>query len=242
MLGRTLVVVSDAHLGGTPPAVEAALLDFLEEVPSLGDALLINGDLFEFWFSYARVIPRHGFHVAAALARLRRRLPIVMVGGNHDRWDRHFWHGTLDIAFHRSSAVLEVGSRRVLAIHGDGLTDDRWSARLVHRVIGHPWTAAAYRALHPDWGFRLVERLAPRLGDKTHDESVLAAAQARQQAWAERALAADPALGAVVMGHTHRPVLAGGNGQLYLNPGAWFDAYRYAVLTESGAELRRFRS
>ena len=80
VLGQTLVVVSDAHLGVAPPATEEALLGFLDAVPSLGDCLLVNGDLFDFWFSYSRVIPRRGFHVAAALARLRKRLPIVMGG------------------------------------------------------------------------------------------------------------------------------------------------------------------
>ena len=91
MLGHTLVVVSDAHLGATPPLVEATLLSFLETVPDLGDALLINGDLFDFWYSYRRVVPRRGFHVAAALARLARRVPVVMIGGNHDRWGTPFW-------------------------------------------------------------------------------------------------------------------------------------------------------
>ena len=67
VLGETLVVVSDAHLGYAPPSVEAALLEFLDAVPSLGDALLVNGDLFEFWFAYATALPRHAFRVAAAL-------------------------------------------------------------------------------------------------------------------------------------------------------------------------------
>jgi hypothetical protein len=30
------------------------------------------------------------------------------------------------------------------------------------------------------------------------------------------------------------------DGRRYLNPGAWFDGYRYALLTESGATLARF--
>ena len=60
MLGHTLVVVSDAHLGVTPPAVEEALLAFLDRVPQEGDCLLVNGDLFDFWYSYGRVIPRSG--------------------------------------------------------------------------------------------------------------------------------------------------------------------------------------
>jgi len=99
VLGHALVVVSDAHLGVAPPAVEEALLEFLEAVPALGDCLLVNGDLFDFWFSYTRVIPRRGFHVAAALARLRNRVPVVMVGGNHDRWGGDFWTREVGVRF-----------------------------------------------------------------------------------------------------------------------------------------------
>src|SRR5918998_1984448 len=105
VLGRTLVIVSDAHLGVAPSGTEEALLEFLDAVPTLGDCLLINGDLFDFWFTYSRVIPRHGFHVAAAVARLREHMPIVMVGGNHDRWDRDFWQRDVGVTFspHRAT-------------------------------------------------------------------------------------------------------------------------------------------
>jgi UDP-2,3-diacylglucosamine hydrolase len=242
VLGHTLVIVADAHLGVTPPPVEEALLQFLDAVPSLGDCLLVNGDLFDFWFSYSRVIPRRGFHVAAALARLQRRLPIVMVGGNHDRWDRDFWERDLGVRFSPHQVTFEIGCRTVRAIHGDGLAEPRWQARLIHGIIQHPVTARVYRVLHPDLGLRLVDLLSPVLGDHTVNEAKLARAAARQSHWAERLLAEEPAIGLLIMGHTHRPVLTElAAGQQYLNPGAWFDGFRYAVATESGAELCRFR-
>src|SRR5205823_892185 len=53
-----VLVVADAHLGQVPPAVAAAFHRFLDAVPDLGDALLINGDLLDFWFEYRAVIPR----------------------------------------------------------------------------------------------------------------------------------------------------------------------------------------
>ncbi len=241
VLGHALVVVSDAHLGGGPPAVEEALLSFLEAVPDLGDCLLVNGDLFDFWFSYRRVIPRRGFHVAAALARLRRRVPIVMVGGNHDRWGGDFWERDVGARFGPHRMTFEIGNRRVAAIHGDGLMEPRMRATLLHRAINHPITAAVYRAIHPEIGLRLVDFLSPRLGDHTPDDARLAEAAARQAEWATRLLAAEPELGLVVMGHTHRPALAAPMpGRQYLNPGAWFDGFRYAVATERGAELRTF--
>jgi UDP-2,3-diacylglucosamine hydrolase len=241
VLGHALVVVSDAHLGVAPPAVEEALLAFLEAAPTLGDCLLVNGDLFDFWFSYARVIPRRGFHVASALARLRRRLPIVMVGGNHDRWGGDFWERDIGVRFDPHRVTFEIGRRKVAAIHGDGLTEPGLRARLLHRAINHPVTAVVYRAIHPGIGLRLVDYLSPRLGDHTPDPAQAAAAAARQVEWAARLLTEEPGLGLVVMGHTHQAaVTEPAPGRQYLNPGAWFDGFRYAVATETDAELRQF--
>ena len=241
MLGHSLVVVSDAHLGVAPPAAEEVLLEFLRACPTMGDCLLVNGDLFDFWFTYSRVIPRQGFHVAAALARLRDHMPIVMVGGNHDRWDSQFWERDLRLSFQPMRATFEIGARKVLAIHGDGLTESRWQAKLIHRVIQHRATAAIYRLLHPDLGFRLVDFLSPALGDHTQDEATLNHAAEQQRSWAERLLQDQPSLGLVIMGHTHRPIIADmGDNRQYLNPGAWFDGFRYAVATEADTELRRF--
>jgi UDP-2,3-diacylglucosamine hydrolase len=239
--GHTLVVVSDAHLGVTPPAVEEALLAFLDAVPTLGDSLLVNGDLFDFWFSYSRVVPRRGFHVAAALAHLARRMPVLMVGGNHDRWGGDFWSRDLGLRFEPYRLSFRLGRAQVAAIHGDGVGEGRRGARILHRMIHHPATSAIYRALHPELGFRLVEALSPHLGDQGADERRLEAAAAQQRAWATGLLAREPELGMVIMGHTHRPEVARApGGGTYLNPGAWFDGFRFAVATEDGAELRQF--
>jgi UDP-2,3-diacylglucosamine hydrolase len=241
VLGHTLVVVSDAHLGATPPLVEATLLSFLETVPDLGDALLINGDLFDFWYSYRRVVPRRGFHVAAALARLARRVPVVMIGGNHDRWGGDFWHREVGATFHPHRATFAIGARRIAALHGDGLTEPGLRAMLLHRLINHPLTAAMYRLLHPELGLRLVDALSPHLGDHTPDPAKLAAAAERQASWAADLLRREPELNLVIMGHTHHAATAAMSpAQQYLNPGAWLDGYRYAVVTEQAIELRRF--
>jgi len=241
VLGETLVVVSDAHLGYAPPAVEAALLEFLDAVPSLGDALLVNGDLFEFWFAYAAALPRHAFRVAAALAALRRRIPVLMVGGNHDRWGLEFWDRDLGIRWGRERLELDVGGRRGIAIHGDLMPSPRRRSRLLQRLVTTRAATAVYRAIHPDLGFPLVYYLSARLGEHGLSGPSVEAAAARQRAWAEQLLAGDPSLGFVVMGHTHRAALAEvAPGRHYLNPGAWFDGFRYAVITGRSAELRRF--
>jgi UDP-2,3-diacylglucosamine hydrolase len=242
VLGHQLVVLSDAHLGATPSDVEEALLAFLEKVPGQGDSLLINGDLFDFWFEYRRVIPRTGFHVAAALSALRKKIPIVMVGGNHDRWGGDFWRADLAIDFHPLRTRFQVGRRHVLAVHGDGLTEQHWSATLMYHLTSNKLLVATFRAIHPSLGFWLADRMSHGLGNTTRDPALLDRAAQRQKEWAEHTLRESAELGLVVMGHTHRPALSEPEpGRQYLNPGAWLDGFCYGIATETGGELRRFQ-
>ena len=241
MLGTTVVTVADAHLGATPPGVSDAFLRFLGEVPSLGDALLINGDLFDFWFCYRHVMPRHGFRVAAALAELRKRVPIAIVGGNHDRWGDDFWERDLGAIYHPRELRFDIGRRATLAVHGDGLTDTRPSARVLNTILGSNTALALFRMLHPDAAHRLVLRMQPMLGENDRGSSARLKAFAQQEAWARARLGKDQDVGLVIMAHTHHAAVAQlSPGQQYLNPGAWFDGFCYAVATETGAELRTF--
>ena len=236
-----LLVLADAHIGSAPPDAEAALLEFLDAAPSLGDELLLVGDLFEFWFAYRHVIPRRAFPVAAAVARLAARFPVSMVGGNHDRWGEPFWASETGVRYSPRELVLDAGGRRVLALHGDGLTERPGRVALVHRVIGHRAVSAGFRLLHPDLGMRIVDRVAPWLGEGHQDAETKRRGAERQQRWADARLEADASIGAIVMAHTH---VAGihetGRGRFFLNPGAWYDGGRYAVIGEAGAELRQF--
>ena len=238
MLGNQLVVVSDAHLGAAPKPVEEALLAFLDEAPKLGDCLLVNGDLFDFWFAYRRVVPRSGFSAAAALAHLRRRMPIVMTGGNHDRWGDSFWDRDIGIQFAPGEVRFEAAGRRVLALHGDGVAEAHRSAAMLHRITRHSVTARVFGWLHPTVGFALVGAMSHRLADAARHDAVLLEASKRQAAWAGRRLAGDPTVDLLVLGHTHRPTSRELEpGRHYLNPGAWIDGQRYAVVTPAGIEL-----
>jgi UDP-2,3-diacylglucosamine hydrolase len=237
---EALVIVSDAHLGHAPRETEGALLDFLDRVPDLGDSLLVNGDLFEFWFAYSRVIPREGFRVAAALGRVARRIPVAVVGGNHDRWGGAFWSEELGVRFSPDQLELTVGTRRVLALHGD-LVSAASRSRVLHRLVRLRATSAMYRLVHPDLGVPLVRWLAGRLGDHGTEGPAFDREAAAQERWAVEQLLGDRSLELLIMGHTHRPALVdAAPGRQYLNPGAWFDGFRYAVATTHGAELRRF--
>ena len=238
---QRLVVVSDAHLGSVPRSVEDALLDFLEEVPSLGDGLLVNGDLFGFWFAYRRALPRAGFRVTARLIELARRFPVLMTGGNHDRWGDRFWDRESGIRFASGELRFALGSKTALAVHGDQVGGGPPGYRLKNWLIQSRLASLGFRALPAELGFWITDGLA------RPDRSARAARREgatadRQRAWAETRLRDDPGVSLLVMSHSHRPAaLEVRPGQRYLNPGAWFDGYHYALATDRTHELRQFR-
>ncbi len=236
-----LVVVSDAHLGAAPGPIEDAFLAFLHELPRLGDGLLINGDLFHFWFGQRDGAEAAGSRVIAAIGELAGRVPVAMTGGNRDRWGEPGWQRSFGVRFDPHELRLEVAGARVLAVHGDCVPEDRWIPRIRHRMAALPITSAVYRALPRNLGPWLVHRLAKTVFSGRHDEAAIDRSARRQLAWAERRLAEEADVRFLVMGHTHRATTVElSPGSHYLNPGAWLDGCQYGVVTRAGVTLTRF--
>jgi UDP-2,3-diacylglucosamine hydrolase len=235
-------VVADAHLGQVPPAVETAFHAFLDQVPQPGDQLLINGDLFDFWFEYATTIPRR--HVATAMKLgnvVRRGIPVTFLGGNHDRWGGDFLRRDLGIHYYTGEVELELAGRRALVVHGDGLTEQHWGGAVTHWLLRQPVTVAVFRTFHPTVGDWIAHKLSGSLADSTKDKAVLDRAEAAQAAYAKGLLARRTDLSLVVMAHTHRARLEQlPDGRAYVNPGAFLDGGRYAVVTPDAVELKTF--
>ena len=237
-----VVVVADAHLGQVQPATEAACHRFLEAVPDLGDALVINGDLFDFWYEYKTVVARKHFPTLALLRRLcARGIPVTFVGGNHDRWGGEFLRREVGVAYHPKSAELDIAGRRALVMHGDGLAEEHWSAVFTHRLLAHPLTARVFGFLHPTVGSWIADKLSGGLADHTREPEMEERAARGQAAYAARLLEQRADVRLLILAHTHRAALdTRPDGRAYLNPGAFLDGGRYAVVTRDNVELKQF--
>jgi UDP-2,3-diacylglucosamine hydrolase len=239
---KPVVIVADAHLGHAPPAVADSFHRFLAQISAEASHLVINGDLFDFWFEYRRVIPRVAFPTLAALAAVRKAgVELTIVGGNHDRWGGDFWTSELGAHFYGDPVVVQLAGFRVFLAHGDGLSEARAASRFMHHVTRMPLTVRLFRLIHPDLGFWLADRMSGSLAEKTRDGPALDRAAAAQKVFAEALLAQRPDLDLVVLSHTHRSAMVPVSPRRwYLNPGAWMDGGCYSVLGTIGPELRRF--
>lgn len=239
---QSAVVVSDAHLGFGPDEIARQFHRFLGTVPDLGSHLVINGDLFEFWFEYRTVIPRHAFPTLARLRELSDAgIRLTVTGGNHDRWGGPFWRTEIGAEYHEHAAELDVAGHRTRVSHGDGVADPLPASRFLQTLVHHRLTARVFRWIHPDLGLRLVRRLSRTLPGKRETAALYERSARAQATYARRLLVERADLRLLVMGHTHRPVVEDvGGGRWYLNPGAWMDGLRYATVGPDGPVLRRF--
>ncbi len=208
----------------------------------MANHLVINGDLFDFWFEYRSVISRSAFPTLAALAELRGAgVELTVTGGNHDRWGGGFWAVELGGTFYKESVEVELAGWKALVSHGDGVGEEHLGGRVMHAITRHPLTAAGFRLLHPDLGYALVRRMSRFLARSTRAPDVVDQVAEAQKTHAERLLKARPDLDLVVMAHTHHPALVpAGKRRWYLNPGPWMGERCFALVTPEGPELRRF--
>ncbi|HUF27564.1 MAG TPA: UDP-2,3-diacylglucosamine diphosphatase [Gemmatimonadaceae bacterium] len=238
MRPRPVYIFSDTHLGAAPAEVETAVLAFLRHVRTQASALLINGDLFDFWFEWRSVIPRRGFRVVAALADIQEAgVPVTLIGGNHDCWGGEVLRKDAGISYQLGAWEGTLAGWRARVEHGDGLRPERDRGyRRLRRVLRHPVSVRLFRAMHPDWGTRLAS-LTSHTSRSRHlrDDGV----EIRQIGL--ELLRSRPDLELLVFGHSHVAALertpAGG---VYANAGAWLDAPTFLRLTEERIELRRW--
>ena len=241
-MSERTVVVSDIHLGAVEEANARAFLAFLEEMPRWGDELLVNGDLFDFWFEYGQVIPRGQLDVLVRLRKLvESGVRVLFMGGNHDAWGGDFLRDEVGMEILGDPARMRVGGRRAYIAHGDGLGGSDWGYRALRWAARSRAGRGLFRLLHPDLGLPLARlasgtRRAQARG--AGPESPRAAALAGH---AVEVLAADADLELVVFGHAHRPeVVEVAPGRFYLNAGDWIHHNTFAVVTPDEIRLERY--
>ncbi|MEK7402745.1 MAG: UDP-2,3-diacylglucosamine diphosphatase [Gemmatimonadota bacterium] len=234
MLPAPAYVISDAHLGFATREVEQSLLSFLRHLRGRAGSLVINGDLFEFWFEWRHVMPRRAFRVLSLLADLRESgVPVLMLAGNHDCWGGDILRTDVGLDYRLGAWEGSLGGWHTRIDHGDGLrkVEDR-KYRMLRRVLRSPISIALFRWLHPDLGSALAagssntsRNYQPRDGG------------AGLRAVAQEALAAHNAPELVVYAHSHVAALERIGPGVYGNAGGWMDRPTYLRVSPEKVEL-----
>ena len=174
MLSAPCYIVSDAHIGVASPQIERSFVSFLRDLEGEAKSLIINGDLFDFWFEWKTVIPRRSFRALAALAELRDSgMEILWVAGNHDCWGGEVLREDVGIDYILGPWEGTIADWRIRVEHGDGLRDreDR-GYRMIRPIMRNQWAIKAFRMIHPDWASGLAHGSFPAINVGSTQQSV----------------------------------------------------------------------
>lgn len=229
-------LISDAHLGVASAESERDLVAFIRSLPGTAGGLIINGDLFDFWFEWRHVVPHAGLRVLGALGSARDAgLPVLYIAGNHDCWGGRVLREQLGLEYHVGPWRGQLAGWDVEVEHGDGLREREDAPyRRLRAVLRHPWAVALFRWLHPDIGAWMAHKsshTSRNYQPQDEGEGLRRVAAAR--------LTGDDAPQLVVYGHSHVAALEAQGRGVFGNPGAWLDGPTALRLTpESVARCR----
>lgn len=234
MSKRPVFLASDVHLGAAPPEHEEAFLDWLAATPERASAVILNGDLFDFWFEYLwGTTAGHDRALQVLKEVVSSGIPVTLLGGNHDWWGGRVLRDEVGVDFLQDPVVRDLAGYRAFVGHGDGLGPGDEGYHFLKWVLRGRPTRLAYSLLPPRLGDRIAQGVSStgdRWGGPTdhdrHRADVLSE-------WAVSKLEAEPGLDLVVLGHTHVPEIREvGAGRWYVNLGDWVHHRTYVELGE----------
>jgi UDP-2,3-diacylglucosamine hydrolase len=240
-MSKSIFFLSDAHLGAEEEhkerLKEEKLIQVLDKVKQEGEYLYLVGDMFEFWFEYKNAIPKNHFSVLNKLKQLVDcGVQIKYVVGNHDFWLGDFLPRQIGIPIFRDSVDVIHQDKRIFISHGDGLAKKDVGYRILKKILRNRVNIFLYRQIPPDISYPLAKFVAGRSRSYV---------QKKDTGYLEEYedFAADKlkqGFNAVILAHTHVPVLKELNGGIYLNLGDWFQHFTYGRLYQGRFYLESF--
>lgn len=228
-----LLVISDLHLDVTPGPKLQSFLDFLNGPAQEAGALLILGDLFEYWIGDDAGFPSAD-PVAQGLASLP--CPVHFVHGNRDFLLGEDYARRAKMQLHGEWVQINAGRHPILLAHGDQLCTDDQEMQAFRRQVRDPlWQR----------GF-LARPLPERIAAAQHAR---AESQARNSEKSMEIMDVSPdavaqclrmsGLSRLIHGHTHRPArhgltVDGRACERWVLP-SWDDAPGYLMIGADGA-------
>ncbi len=228
-LAPPVYFVSDAHLGAEPEPVATTQLErliaLIQKVRREKGTLIINGDLFDFWYEWQTVIPKKYFKILRALQEATEQgTQVHLLAGNHDFRLSGFLESEIGLTTHQNALIVQIANSRVFVFHGDGVLSSDHGYRALKRVLRSRIAQRLFLWLHPDLGMWLARGTSQQSRNATKGNPTEDADYVR---FASELLQSD--IDGVVLGHAHRPVELELEGGTYVNLGDWIYHYTFAL-------------
>ena len=150
--------ISDAHLGSRAlehgRTQERRLVRFLDDIKDKAEAVFMLGDMFDFWFEYADVVPRGFTRFLGKVSELTDRgVEVHYFQGNHDMWCGDYLERECGVILHRQELTTEICGKVFFMAHGHKLDyrDREWKTRLMYQCFESRTLRRLAKTIHPHW-------------------------------------------------------------------------------------------
>ena len=248
MNGKTYFA-SDFHLG--VDALESSLsrekkiVRWLDDVQSDMKELYLVGDVFDHWFEYKKTVPKGFVRLFGKLAELRdAQIPVYFFTGNHDMWMFRYFEDEFGIPIYRKPIIKEIGGKRFMIGHGDGLGPGDFGYKFIKRIFNNRLCQSTFSWLHPDVGLSLMKYFSVKSRQYTGDEDAFSDPSKEWLVQYSEEQIKELNIDYFIFGHRHLPIdyLLSNNKSRYINLGEWMFASSYAVFDGSELEVKFYDS
>lgn len=249
MRNGKIYFASDFHLGidakFTSAERERQIVRWLDVIKADAAELYLVGDVFDFWFEYASVVPKGYVRLLGKLAELRDSgIAIYFFIGNHDMWMFRYFEEELGIPIYRKPIVRELYGKTFFIGHGDGLGPGDHGYKFLKKIFANPVCQWLFGWIHPNLGIGLANYWSQKSREQNKIETEFYGPEKeRLLAYANRKLD-QQAADFYVFGHRHLPIdytLKDGKSR-YINLGEWMNYNSYAVFDGENVEIKFFEN
>ncbi len=244
--GKKVYFASDFHLGvpdaETSKTREQKIVRWLEMARHDAAAILLVGDIFDFWFEYKHAIPKGFARLQGKLAELTDAgIPILLFTGNHDMWMFDYFPQELNIPVLRHPISTTFGNKTFYIGHGDGLGPGDHTYKLLKRVFNNKACQWLFARVHPNLGIGVANMWSrrSRISNIKKDEDFLGDEEWLVQYCCE--MEKQQHHDYYIFGHRHLPLdLPIGDSSRYMNLGEWVNFCTYAEYDGEQLHLKTF--
>ena len=245
---KKIYFASDQHFGAPTSKKskprEKLFIAWLDTIKNDAEAIFLLGDLFDFWFEYAKVVPKGFIRVLGKLAELSDSgIKIHFFVGNHDLWMKDYFKTELNIAIYRKPTEFTFNNKLFLIGHGDGLGPGDKGYKRMKKVFTNPFSNWLYKWLHPDIGVRLAQYLSVKNKLISGEEDIKFLGEENEWLvqYCKKKLT-QKHYDFFIFGHRHLPLeITISKNSKYINTGDWISHFTYAVFEGENLALKNLK-
>ena len=236
-----VVVASDFHLKfqKDQEAInrEIRVISFLKSLTGNTDVLILNGDIFDLWFSWKHVVIKEYFKIYVAMEDLRKSgCRMIFISGNHDFWFNDFLKEYLGFEIYKNFFSEIIDNKKLFVTHGDLYTKNDWRYKIFRTLIRKKIVKYLFKLIHPDFGLNLGTLLSRSSRNRKTTSNIK---QKKESGLMEFAVKKLENYDIVIMGHSHNPMLLTKKNKIYANSGDWLNHNSFITITDGKIKLHK---